>query len=51
MANCLVTEGNAFGPSGYTNLNCPPAVSAAVKQFHSDEKLFTGATTLAQPCR
>ena len=51
MANCLVTEGNAFGPSGYMNLNCPPAVSAAAKQFHSGEKLFTGATTLVQPCR
>jgi len=23
MANCLVTEDNAFGPSGYMNLNCP----------------------------
>jgi len=51
MANCLVTEGNAFGPSGYMDLKCPPAVSAAAKQFHSSEKLFTGATTLAQPCR
>jgi hypothetical protein len=29
------------------NLNCPPAVSAAAKQFHGSEKLFTGATTLA----
>jgi hypothetical protein len=49
MANCLVPEGNVFGPSGYVNLNCPPAVSAAVKQFHSSEKLFTSVATLAQP--
>ena len=38
MANCLVTEGNAYRPSGYMNLNCPPAVSAAAKQFHNSEK-------------
>jgi len=51
MANWLVTEGDAFGPSGHMNINCPPAVSAAVEEFQSSEKLFTGATTLAQPCR
>jgi hypothetical protein len=50
MANCLVMEGNAFGPSGYMNLYCSPAVPGAAKQFHNSEKLFTGATTLAQPC-